>query len=602
MKRKRIISALLALLLCVTTSLSAYADEGVGDPNIDSGGGEMGSGTSTNYWNTGNEGVRVTVVRSSDHAVVTTPIDLTSKNPSTEIYHFGKVSKIQYGNGTGLSPIQGGYVCIKPSQTMPRIIPSGTGGNNIEAIRSYFTDEQVIRSIANLTGMNFDILVGGDYKLLLEPIAYFKFEGVDVGMTATEAAMYDEAVSGLLRSKMQSLSHKNLPLAMFLEYSDLGYPAWPGSTTAAATNADIKSSLGIGIVRFEELPEELKLDAYDYEYRVNTEVITSVMVSGGQSDPDNPARVTFIIEGTAYNVGNVFYPDGDSQLAWVRWTTPSTPRDMTINVSVSGPGSATGTINVKIIDLDKNPPPNPVADDRNDSFTYAGVPGRPQNTSAIWGVWRPWWFPWWVWHPNWVWISNWVTYDDSWEYTDADGNTHSGGGSYSVDEGWWEDHGKWVDEGWWKFDFDRYSAGLSASMTIKTDDHNPTASGRTMKSGYGINQTVTANVSSTQSTAVTPAQNAVSYFPEFGYERFWRLLDRTSGGYYAQFQFRPNVYSTYRNRTHFTPIWMPDGPYTVNTWLIDAWTPAGMLSMNLTDSLTISGSLWDDWHVAPLKP
>ena len=107
MKRNRIISALLALLFCVMTPLAAYAE--VGDPNIDSGGGGMGSGTSTNYWNTGNEGVRVTVVRSSDHAVVTTPIDLTNKKPSSGIYHFGKVSKIQYNNGTGLSPVQGGY-------------------------------------------------------------------------------------------------------------------------------------------------------------------------------------------------------------------------------------------------------------------------------------------------------------------------------------------------------------------------------------------------------------------------------------------------------------------------------------------------------------
>ena len=58
----------------------------------------------------------------------------------------------------------------------------------------------------------------------------------------------------------------------------------------------------------------------------------------------------------------------------------------------------------------------------------------------------------------------------------------------------------------------------------------------------------------------------------------------------------------YRNRTHFSPIWMPNGGYTVNTWLIDAWTPAGMLCANLTDSLTISGSLWDDWHVAAKSP
>lgn len=123
-----------------------------------------------------------------------------------------------------------------------------------------------------------------------------------------------------------------------------------------------------------------------------------------------------------------------------------------------------------------------------------------------------------------------------------------------------------------------------------------------MKSGYGINQTVTTNVSTNQSTAVTAAQTAVTYFPEFRYQSYWRLLDRTYGGYSSQFEFANNRYSTYNRRTHFTPIWMPDGSYTPYTWLIDCWTPQGMLSMNLTDSVIISGNLWSDWHVAPVKP
>ena len=46
-----------------------------------------------------------------------------------------------------------------------------------------------------------------------------------------------------------------LPLSMFLETPDLGYPAWSGATNKNASNADIKSSLGLGIVRFEEQPE-----------------------------------------------------------------------------------------------------------------------------------------------------------------------------------------------------------------------------------------------------------------------------------------------------------------------------------------------------------
>ena len=121
----------------------------------------------------------------------------------------------------------------------------------------------------------------------------YKFEGNMFVTTATEAALYDEVTSGLLRNRMGSLTHKNLPLAMFLEVGDLGYSAWGGSKTSAASNADIKSSLGLGIVRFTEQPEQPQISAYDYEYRVNTDVITAVRVSGGQSDPDNPTRVSF---------------------------------------------------------------------------------------------------------------------------------------------------------------------------------------------------------------------------------------------------------------------------------------------------------------------
>ena len=473
--------------------MTAFAATG-GSGNIDGGGGGMGDGTNTNSWTPGNEGVRITVVRASDHAVVTTPLDLTNKSPSSSIYHFGKVSKLQYNSGRNLQAVQGGYATIKPPQAIPKVI-STNGGNNIAALKQYFCSEFLVQLIANHTGMDYDVLISGDYKLLLEPVAFYKFEGNMFATTATEAALYDEVTSGLLRRRMQSLTHKNLPLAMFLEVGDLGYPAWGGSKTSAASNADIKSSLGLGIVRFTEKSEEPQIDAYDYEYRINTEVITAVRVSGGQSNPDNPTRISFNVGGITYNVGNVYYPDGDSQLAWIKWKTPAAEQTMTIHVTVSGPGStAKTTINCKIIDLDKNPPPNPVADDRNDSFRPAAVPQRAVKSSASWSVWRPWWQEYWVWHST------------------------------------GDDDGYWCDHGWYEFDLDRYNASLSTSMSIKCDDKNPTASGRTMKSGYGVNQTVNGSISSNQSTAVTQPQNAVSYFPEFEYETHWRLLERMGSG------------------------------------------------------------------------
>lgn len=562
---KRIISVFLAFVLMVAVFLpmNAYA---IGDGNVDGGGGGMGTGTGTDFWNTGDEGVRVTVIRASDHAVVTTPIDLTNRTPANSIIHFGKVSKMQYTNGRALSPVQGAYYYTNPSQALPKIISTSGGNGNIAAIKSYFTDEQVIRSIANLTGMNFNVLINGQYKLLLEPIAYMTFGGVKYAMTATEAALFDQQLGGGLRSKMVSLSHKNLPLAMFLENPDLGYPAWGGSTAKAASDTDIISSLGLGIVRFSEA-EPPTVGTTNYEYRVNTEVITSVTVRGGQSDPDSPVTVRFTIGGRTYTVGGVYYPNGDSQLAWVRWTTPSTPQTMTIRVSVSGGGSASeGAITAKITDLSGHDPPDPVADDRNDSYAASPVPNNTQKTSASWGLWSP------FWHANWVWIST------------------------------GEDSGYWEDTGWWDFNWTSYSASLTASMSITPDAKDPTASGKVLKSGYGINQTTVASVSTSQYSAVTGAQTAVTYFPEFGYQSFWRRLEQTRSGYTSEFEFAPNKYSTYRRRTHFTPIWMPDGGYTPYTYLQDCWTPVGMLSMNLINSVTIRGSLWSDWHIAPVKP
>ncbi len=574
------------LLICFTLSpMAVYA---TGEGNIDSGGGGMGDGNKTNFWNTGNEGVRVTVVNASDGSPVSASIDLTNKNPSNIKVHFGKVCKTDYRNGSGLSAKVGGYNYYVPAQSLPKIITTSSGSASLAAIKSYFTDEQVIRSIAGYVGMDFDTLIGGEYKLLLEPIAYVTFEGVRTAFTATEAALYNQVRGGMLRKKLVSLTHKNLPLAMFLETSDLGYPAWSGGRNEKVSDENIISSLGLGIVRFNEkiTPEVI---AADYTYRVDTDVITAVTVSGGQSDPDNPVSVTFQILGRSYTVQNVYYPKDGQQLVWVKWHTPTTEQHITITVTVSGGGNPSkGTITANIVDLDKNPPPNPVADDRNDSYNRANaiVPANPQKTSATWSVWKP------RWKENWVWESDWKWHSD----------THLESCPEDCDKSdTWVDEGEYVDKGNWEFDLNRFFASLSATMELSTDEKSPTATDSTIKSGYGVNIRVKGEATSNQPSAITPPQTGVSYFPEFYYETYWRLLERTKSGYHAEFAFKHNHYSTYNRRTHFTPIWMPDGGYTVYTYLLDCWTPDGMLSVNLTDSVQITGDLWDDWHIAPQK-
>ena len=567
MKRHICLAVMIAMLVMLFNTAVVLA---TGEGNIDTGGGNTGTGSVGNKWNGGNDGIRVTVIRAIDRAVITRPIDITNVDTSNIRLHFGKVCKVSYNGGTSLTPHTETYICYKPIQPLPRIISSGTVSASIDAIKSYFTDEQVIRYICEITGMPFESLTtGDDYRLLLEPIVYLTYSGIPMAMTATEAAFFDIQTGGDLNIKLGSVTKQNLPLSLFLEKPDLGYPAWKGSTTTRQSNETIIAQLGLGIVRFSELPaEEAETGTYDYEYRTGTEVITAVTVSGGQSDPDDPASVKFVIEGNTYRVNNVYYPSGGSQLAWVRWTTPDTPQDMTIQVSVSGQGALDrSTIHVRIVDLSGNPPPNPMVGNRNNGYIRpTETPQKQEKTSASWGVWRPWWHAYWVWHST------------------------------------GEDSGYWCDHGWWEFDYDTYHASLSGTMQIVPDEKSPTAAGDVMKSGYGINQSTAAHVSTNQSSAVTQAQTAVTYFPEFQYRTYWRLLEQTQSGYSARFEFAPNQYSTYNRRTHFTPLWLPDGPYTPYTWLADCWTPDGMLSVNLTDSVEIQGNLWADWHIAPIKP
>lgn len=172
---RKILTLFLSLALLLGAAMPALAATGEG--NIDGGGGNMGSGTSTSYWNPGMDGVRVSIINAESHAVVGGPVDLSNKSPSTGLIHFGKVSKLTYNGGRALSPVVGGYTCIKPTQSLPRIISSGSSSASIEAIRSYFTDEQVIRGIAGYVGMDFDTLINGTYKIVIEPIAYLYYSG-----------------------------------------------------------------------------------------------------------------------------------------------------------------------------------------------------------------------------------------------------------------------------------------------------------------------------------------------------------------------------------------------------------------------------------------
>ncbi len=562
---KRIFAALLCMAMLFSFSLTVYAD---GDANIDGGGGDMGSGNSQNIWD-GRDGVRITIVRDADNMPVSASVDFSNYRNSDVAIHFGKVNKISYCNGSSLTLHNGNYHCYTPVNPIPRIISGSVVTASIEEVRAYFCREGTIRDIADVMGFSYEDLTGGEYKILLEPMAYFKYGGIIYAMTATEAAVYNKQAGNDLRSKMLSLTHKNLPLSMFLETADLGFPAWNGSTTELQNDDTILAKLGLGVVRFSE-PDPPPVPNSDVVYRCDTDVITSVLLTTGtQKTPESPAYATFSINGRTYSHTSIYIPEGGSQLAWVKWHTPSVPGSVTITIQ-SNCSTSTSQITAQVVDLNENPPPDPQANDRNDGFSIPSAPSTVGSASLTWGEWKC------HWQTDWVWYSN----------VDEDG----------------VDHGYWCDHGWWDYDWISYSASLTAAFITTPDVKNPTASGKTMKSGYGINANVSAHITSiAPGSQITGAQNVVAYFPEFGYTTYWRLLKRLNTGYSSTFEFRANPYSTYGRPSHFTPVWFPDGQYVTYVEVMDAWTPAGMLQVSRTDALTVNGSLFDDWHIRPIE-
>ena len=551
-RKRRLLAGLLAAALSLP--LLFLPAGAVGDGNIDGGnGGGMGAGSKQNYWNN-EDGVRITILKNGQKVY---QMDWSNQPEAPSVKRsFVPRNKLDYLHGDGLAYKQNQYTCTVVPLKMPTII-GGAGGSNIDAIRRYFTDKAVMQSISNGVGIPYDALTGGEYKLLLEPIAYFVFQGTKWAMTATEAAMYDAQVDGKLRAWMKSLTHQNLPLSMFLERNDteLHLEAWTGSKSGKQSNANIIHYLGMGIVSFTpQLPPVQ--DTYDYEFRTDTDVIVAFSVPNnleGDVTPDHDAYVDIDLNGQLYQVSYIC-PAGGTQLVWVKWHTPKDPVQFKGTATCSRT-MATVELNINVTKLEEQTPPDPTFFDRGGGFTLQDVPNYGSNLSTTWVEW----------------------------------------------------HARWIKvgiHGWWSFYTVTYGAKLYIrDFKLTPDARCPTAyqlaNGKTtMKSGYAVEVSVEPLVQRGNRVAdydVTGIQNGVATFPEFGYEEYDRLLEKVDSRHWS---FKKNPFSYYGNRIHYTPLWYPDNvDYPVAVCVFDAWTPGGQLYATLSGSVDIFDACLNDWYI-----
>jgi len=306
---------------------------------------------------------------------------------------------------------------------------------------------------------------------------------------------------------------------------------------------------------------ELSLEAItpNAAYRESTEVITSFnLVNKGEGVclPSDNVSVVFKVykDSTVIKTvtqTNVVVPGNEKNLLFFKWTVPSNLGSSKIYVSaeIVENNSSYGLIKNQYATCKYNvyaTPDTQYEASAPDGFTVPGTPTAKSDT-AKWSVW---------------------TYEN---------NT-----------------------------FKKLNYGMSisdAAATITPDESaNAEQQGGVwvMKSGYGygISQNngvkTLSGYTAAPAAAYTNAQYALALFPEFGYAQTsnnCRTLELASG----KWNFRENV--DY-GRIHFTPLWYPDGSYTAAVLQSDCWTPAGMISrMNNTNTITISGSAYDDWFI-----
>ena len=247
---------LLCILLAVITVIAVGCVTAMAaDINADAGqGGQLEEAAKNSGWWSTDQGVRVSLYEGSSGRVLRA-MDVTNLTDAqmekfTDLIWFGYHHKLFYQWGGRLSRTGQKYQPQRFENAIPPVILAGEG-NNIEEVKNFFRDETILRDIANKFGIDFDKMTTDAYKILLEPVAYFKLDGKWYAMSATEAAVYQRNYGDSILKIMGNLTNRNLPLSMFLERDDIGISAWTGPRSGYMSVSNIVAYLGIGIISFD---------------------------------------------------------------------------------------------------------------------------------------------------------------------------------------------------------------------------------------------------------------------------------------------------------------------------------------------------------------
>jgi hypothetical protein len=272
----------LALLPSVDVAASAAASWMDYDARIpDTGSG--GTPSNNTYWS-GNsknyEGVRLTILDKQTNMAVPPSVDVANNaaNLCNEVdFHFGKIDKHSYLHEMTINKQAGGYEVLASGDEIPKIM--GTTSNPA-AVRAYFEDPERQKYLCELTGFDYGKIEADPdrYRLLIEPIMYFHWEGPLYAATATERAMM--AKNNIMADgTMPGTTLTSLPISAFLEIGDedLGLSPPPFSMGNGRQSIDnMFQFLGMMLVKMGgDLPPLAAAapTTMDFEFRSGTEVV-----------------------------------------------------------------------------------------------------------------------------------------------------------------------------------------------------------------------------------------------------------------------------------------------------------------------------------------
>ena len=167
--------------------------------------------------------------------------------------------------------------------------------SHLEEIKALLSEENFLKNLCDLmSGMEYEDIIKGKYKLAFEPVAYFRYNGQNWAMSATECGLLNKYMKNYfssawnstnnLRALLGPLTHSNLPRSAFLENKDLGISVYSPSTSDyyngnSNYNSDtcIIRCMGIGVLtgNSDDNDDEIEEGTAAAEYHTDTDVYTS---------------------------------------------------------------------------------------------------------------------------------------------------------------------------------------------------------------------------------------------------------------------------------------------------------------------------------------